>query len=256
MTTSTQHGPVINSDGIEIDRLELSQLVGKYVKLYSPQFPGKVLKPKVISIQDGQIMISGGGETDATNNLVNNQIVVLQFPYKEQEITSNARLRRSAAGRCYLEFGCRVVPLSQRRFKRVYESRSVKLAAIPVRAFSRRSLAALRWVETQSLNFSSGGVMISLPSILERDATVLLNLGVVHELLPPLLLGQVRHCFQFEETGFRVGIEFLVREVLSKQLRPSVLDELPAATKDYTARKREKLNKDILAGKSLDQPVA
>ena len=250
--------PVPKSDlemkGVDITRLDLSRLVGKYVRLFSSQFPGKVLRAKVLSTSDNQILVNSGTDNDMLNTLVNRQKIVIQFPYKGQDVSISARLNRSEGGRSYFRFDEKAVPLSQRKFVRVSTERSVKMAAFPVLTFNRKSLTKLRWLETDSINISSGGVLVGLNGPLERDARLLMNIEFGDELFPQLVVGQVRHSFQSEETSFRVGIEFIVREMLGSAFPQNMIEQLPPVVQSYTGVNREKLNKKILAGKWQTEP--
>jgi hypothetical protein len=241
--------------GISIDRLDLSCLVGNYIKLFSRQFPGKLLRSKVLSANENRVHVNSGGESGLLKSLVTNQKLVVQVPYKDQEISFKARLERTEGGRCYLRFEERAVPLSQRKFLRISDTLTVKLAALPVLTFNRRNLTHLRWVETGTINFSSGGVMISLPGGLERHVKLLLNVDIASELFPPLVAGEVRHCFQSEETAYRVGVEFAVRESVGSMFPRVAIDQLPSAALGYSASDREKLNKRIVAGSPLRSPA-
>lgn len=240
--------------GIDISRLDLSRLVGKYVRLFSSQFPGKVLRAKVLSASENQILVNSGTENDLLKTLVNRQKIIVQFPYKGQDVSINAQLNRSEGGRSYFVFDKRAVPLSQRKFIRVNVQRSVKMAAFPVLTFNRKSLTKLRWLETGSINISSGGILVGLNGPLERDARLLMNIEMADELFPQLVVGQVRHSFQSEETSFRVGVEFIVREMLGSAFPQTMIEQLPPVVQSYTGVNREKLNKKILAGKVHADP--
>jgi hypothetical protein len=237
--------------GIEIGRLELSCLVGQHIKIYSSQFPGKDLRPRVLSITENQILVNSAGDAELLNSLVNNQTVIMQFPYKGQTVAINAQLKRSDGGRCYFIFDEKATPLSQRKYRRISGDCAVKLAAFPTLTFTRKHASHLRWVETAAVNFSSGGVLVELPTLLEPDAKLLLNVGISNELFPPLVLAKVRHGYSHQENRFRIGAEFLVRENISRQLSDAVIRQLPAVVVQYTARDREKLNKQIMAGTTL-----
>ena len=241
--------------GIDISRLDLSRLVGKYVRLFSKQFPGKVLRAKVLSTSEHQILVNSGTDNDMLNTLVNRQTIIIQFPYKGQDVSINAQLNRSDGGRSYFVFEERAVPLSQRKFVRVNAHRSVKMAAFPVLTFNRKSLTKLRWLETDTINVSSGGLLIGMSGPMERDARLLMNVEMHDELFPQLVVGQVRHSFQSEETSFRVGIEFVVREMLGSAFPQNMIEQLPPVVQSYTGVNREKLNKKILAGSIQTEPV-
>ncbi len=238
--------PSTNQGSVSItgELLDLSVLVGHEVSLYSDQFPGKPLRGRVLSCQDKQMVLDGGSRADALGNLVANQTVVLQFTYKGEAISLKAQLRKGTGGRCYFVLEDRVTPLSQRKFRRIDLHRLVRLAPFPKATFfAARTLAQLRWIETEMINFSSGGVLLSLPSFLERDVYLLVHIVLKGNVFPNLILAQVRHCFADEEGKFKGGLEFLVKEQCEKLLPPSTRKALPLAVFSYSAINREKLNK-------------
>ena len=230
---------------VATDRLELTALVGQVVKLYSRQFAGRALGGKVISAGDQRILVAPGGPLDPLTSLVNHQKVVVQFPYKGQEISVNAWLKRSDGGRCYFEFDTKVVPLSQRRFLRVPQECMVRLAAVSLKTSYRQKLGNLRWIESNTDNFSSGGVLLNVPGYLENGVTLLLNIDAREELLPPLVMGRVRYCYQDDDSGYKAGVEFLVKEVTTRLLPPPMLAKLPPVVLNYTVATREKLNRKL-----------
>jgi len=244
----------LDAPAIEIGQLDLAHLVGNYIKLYSSQLPGKMLRSKVLSATHRQILVNAGGEQDILAKLVNRQSVVVQFPYKGQDISVRAQLNRSEGGRCYFELPEKATPLSQRKFLRVSEHRTVKLARLPGGTIGRDGLKRLRWVETETVNYSSGGVLLSLPGSIDRDVRLLLNIDLAEDLLPPLVVGRVRHWFQGDESRVRVGVEFVVREVMARLFPPSSMDRFPEAAMRYSARDREKLNKKIVTGTTPTAP--
>ena len=108
-------------------------------------------------------------------------------------------------------------------------------------------------MQTNSANFSSGGLLLHLPGFLERDVRLLLNVNIVDELFPPLVMGQVRYCYQDPEANHQAGVEFIVREVAQRVFPKSTLTQLPPVVMQYSVMNREKLNKKIVSGVPLKQ---
>ncbi len=234
------------SSAFEMLRLELAELVGREIKLYSEQFPGKELRSKVLAVQDRNLQIFSGGSTSLIENLVNNQNIVMQCVYRGEELAVRARLRRSGGGKCYLHLEEKVTPLRQRRFRRVTLVRPIRLAVFPVNQASRGGLGQLRWVATDTLNFSSGGTMVNLPTALERRSYLLMTVDLQNVAFPSLILGQVCHAYQLDMEPFRTGVEFITREMSSKTIPQDRRRDLPGAIFDYSSADREKLNREIL----------
>lgn len=225
--------------------LDVALLVGRIISVYSEQFPGQELKCRVLGANPKMLEIDSSGNAGLTSNLVNNQSLVLQFPYRGQEITVKAKLRKSDGGRCYLELEDKVTPLSQRQFQRMSTKCSVKLATYPITGSRVRKLTDLRWISTETVNISGGGTLVIIPSVLHVGVLTLLNIESEDIQLPKMILGHVRHCFQMENTQFLAGIEFVVKEIGMKLLSADHRAALPKAVFEYTVRNREKINRDI-----------
>jgi len=236
------------SYGYDFDatRLDLSQLVGFELRIFSDQFPGKELHTKATAVSDRQIHVESGQRFGSLENLVNHQTVVVQFQYRGQEISVKANFQRSNGGRCVLMLGETVTPLRQRRFYRIPMSVTVRLANYPVVGFSQKKLNQLRWIETSSLNFSSGGLMVILPSPLDKSSRLLLNVNPHDIDFPALVLGRVCHCFQGEDLQYRIGIEFITSETVRRTIPPSRISGLPPALFSYDSAVREEVNRIVL----------
>ncbi len=226
-------------------KLDVSCLVGCQVRLYSQQFPGRELRTKILSVTDNQLLADSGTRFDAIDNLVNQQMLVLQFPYRGENISVRARYRRSTGGRCYFVLDDRVTPLSQRRFHRLALASTVRLATYPMVARGAKDLGKLRWIETKSINISSGGLAIEVPSVLEEDVHLLVNVESEELPLPKMLLGKVRHCWSLESPAFHAGVEFITREIACRLFSPDIIRRLPASLFAYRGSDREKLNRAI-----------
>ena len=111
--------------------------------------------------------------------------------------------------------------------------------------FVRKNLGHLRWIETTTVNFSSGGALLEIPSYLERGVFLLIHVDIKGGLLPPLALAQVRHCFSADTGRYNTGVEFVVKEIARKAVSPYVAKELPPTSLNYSVIDREKLNKVI-----------
>ena len=234
--------------GVAAVNLEFSCLVGRVISVYSEQFPGKKMSTKVLAFAEGELLVSGSGGDGLIDSLVERQTLVLQFPYKGQDISVRAKIKRTQAGRCYFVLDNQVVPLNQRRFDRMKMIRPINLAPFPALASSRLEIAKLRWMQTSTENFSSGGTLINLSSFIQPNVYMLIQVDLPEDdLLPSLLLAQVRHCYQAELATFKIGVEFLVGETCSKVLPAHRLQQLPSTVTTYTAKEREKLNTIVRA---------
>lgn len=225
-------------------KLELAELVGRDIKVFSDQMPGKELRSKVLAVQNRMIQIYSGGAS-LIDNLVNNQGVVLQCIYRGEELSIAARFKRLGGGKCHLYLEEKVKPLRQRRFRRVTLVRPVRLAAFPLNQATRQGIGHLRWISTDTINFSSGGAMVALPSGLERRSCLLMSMDMHDVKFPSLILATVCHAAQVDLGPFRTGVEFVVREQSTDLIPSARRRDLPGAVFDYSLQDRENLNRDI-----------
>lgn len=233
-------------DVIDCLQVELSSLVGRDIILFSEQFQGKPLTSKVILANERTVSIDRSGGAGLIDNLIDNQKVVVQFDQKGQRVSVNGRLKRSRGGRCSVILEKEAVPLSRRRFFRCEIPRLVKYAVIPVVTFNPQKVSRLRWIETDSRNFSSGGILISRPSHLGNDSYLLLNIEAKDFGFPALIIGQVRYCYPVDNSNFHVGIEYIINEQKERHFPLSTIKQLPPAVFEYTAARRSKVDKKLV----------
>lgn len=244
------------ADRVQAVQLDLSRLVGHTIKVFSDQMPGREMVTKVLACAAQELQVNNSGSDGLLKNLVNKKPVVLQFPYKGQAISVRATLKRGQGGRCYFELSKQVMPLSQRRFYRVRLVGPVNLAPVPSATVARLDVSRLRWMRTDTVNFSSGGVMLNMSSFVQEGVCMLLHVDVPGaDLLPDLLLAQVRHCHQVDFALYKIGVEFLVRESCRKRLSANRLRQLPPVTLTYSVRNREQLNNTVRAWMQNDNQM-
>lgn len=231
---------------VATDSLELSVLVGHHVLIYSEQFPGVPLRARVVEFRDDILTIDRAGGRRRVDSLVHNQILGVQFEYKGERITVRAQFKRVGA-KCRLIVGPRALVLTRRRFLRVGMSLSAKLAVLPVSNLTADRLKKLRWIQTDTANFSSGGVLIELSSYLERGTILLMNIHQEEFDFPVLITGRVRHCHQMAIGQYGVGVEFIVEETKLSLFPETTVRSLPRAVFEYDSKKRLWLNDQIAA---------
>jgi len=229
---------------IKISSLDLSQLVGFQVKLYSKQFPGKELYARVVGAAGQRLIVEGGAPTDPVYNLVNHQAVIVQFAYRNEQISVCARLQK-AGGHCALELEESATPLSQRRFHRAEVGYKINLASFSTAGLMGRRLDRLRWMETNVVNFSAGGALINVPTILHDTVRLLINVEQKDFQFPGLVLARVCHGYQYDDLNCRAGVEFVTQETAHKMFSPFQASEMPSVLFSYTSSRRELLNRAI-----------
>lgn len=228
------------------EQIDLSSLVGREVILYTEQFRGRSLKTKVVMVSGDVLSVDRSGGSGMIDCLINNQRAVVQFDYKGQRISVDARLKRTSGGKCSLALGAKMTPLSRRRFKRFDINRQVRCAVMHTSNFTAMDISRLRWIETESINFSSGGVLICLPKQLTRENYLLMNIVAEDFDFPALLVGQVRYSYPVDRFHYRIGNEFIIDEVKDQHFSLTAIKSLPAVIFQYTADQRSDLNKKLI----------
>ncbi len=227
--------------------LEISLIVGRSVVLLSDQMPGKPLQAKVIQAGRMSLSIDRGGQEGLIDSLVSDQDVTVRFNYKGQLVSVPAVFKKSATGKGSLVLGVRATALTRRRFARLNLVQPVKLAMLPSPPPQQHKIARLRWLETDTINCSSGGMLIDLSSFLEELCYLIMNIQLGRSLMPPLLLGQVRHCQESGIGHFHIGVEFIIDDVKTRHFPLSTLKNLPPVVFEYTAVRRDELNRQLSA---------
>jgi hypothetical protein len=245
MTTDTEVKPTPTEERA-LD-LDLAELVGRTVTLFSEQFPGRPLRSRVMAARDGEVSIDRSGTDGRIDNLVSNQEVVMKFEYHGQAVATQAMLKRRQGGQCHIVIGERVVPLSKRKYRRMDLRCRVRLAALPRTQLQPRKLSELRWVETDTINLSSGGTLVTMNSYLEPGVYVVINIDLGHLGFPLLLAGCVRHCFQRSDGEYCAGIEFIIQEKREDHFSSTSLRQLPNNLFRYSDSDRRALNREIIA---------
>jgi c-di-GMP-binding flagellar brake protein YcgR len=243
------NGPVMTpaTADVEIDlsQFDFSSLVGREIVLFSEQFPGRPLPSRVTSTLDGALTIDKSGSNGTIDSLVHNQPVTIQIDYKGQKIAVQTLLKRGAGGKCTLLLGEKVKPISRRRFCRIPCEVQVKLAILPSSGLEGTSIAKLRWLETTSLNFSAGGLMLRLHAGLDSRSHLIMNVVPPQMSFPALVIARARHSHSADVNVYHVGIEFLTKESLGETMTPHALRGIPSSVTDYTAVARIRLNKVV-----------
>jgi hypothetical protein len=241
---SDAHNSTARCD-VRVQSLDLSQLVGFQVRVFSKQFPAKELYVRIGAAVAQRLVAESSQRNEVIDNLVNHQTVVLQFSYRGEEITVRAKLQKSGGGRCAFDLEDKATPLSQRRFHRVALTHKINMAPFPATGVLGRKLDRLRWMETDLVNFSAGGALVTVPTVLHDTVRLIVNVQPAKFEFPTLVLAKVRHGYQYDDISCRAGIEFITREQAEKQLSPFQMAEMPSVLFTYPNHRRDNLNRVI-----------
>jgi len=231
--------------GFSVPHLDVSHLVGHTIMLFSEQFPGKPITCRVVHAKSREIELDSLSSQSTVANLVNNQKIVVCFPFEGQSISVQALLRKSDGNRCILLLDKQAVPLSQRRFERYPCNWQIKLATYPLTGSRPRQLNELRWFETESVNLSGGGALIVLPGFLNEGVMVLVHLASTSISLPSILLGQIRHCYELARSRYLAGIEFITSDIGRSIVPADRRSVFPASVFEFTELERKRIDREL-----------
>jgi hypothetical protein len=229
---------------IRVSGLDLSQLVGFQVRLFSKQFPGKEVYARVVAAAGQRLTTESSSPNDPLYNLVNHQQVILQFTYRGEQVSVRAKLQKSG-GHCAFDLEETATPLSQRRFYRADLHYKVNLAPFTAGGLMSSRLDRLRWMETTAVNFSAGGALINVPTILPDTVRLLINIEQGDFRFPALVMAKVCHGYQHDDLTCRAGVEYVTQEQANRMFSPYQMSELPPVLFSYTGTRREQLNRAI-----------
>lgn len=232
---------------ISLGELDLSVLVARELALFSDQYPGREIRVRVLSVQERQLLVDGPKAGSLFESLIDQQVVVVQFTYKGELIGTRAKVRRGVNNRCSIILEESIAPLTQRRFRRIVLERPVRLAPFPMSTYARRNFSRLRWIDCRMINFSSGGMLVEMGSMLDPQMFVLVHAAVGYSPFPPLILAQVKHLANARSGRFQIGLEFVTAERCRSEIPTTTRLELPEVVFSYHARDREQLNRRLQA---------
>ena len=89
-------------------------------------------------------------------------------------------------------------------------------------------------------------MLIDHSSYMDNLTCVLTNIELEVVLIPSLVIGLVRYCYQASIGHFNIGIEFLVCDILEKHLPHNIVKNLPPVVFEYTSAKQQELEMQFM----------
>ena len=236
-----------NNGGTAVSEITLdySALVGHDVVLFTEQYKGQPVRSRVVMVGEGCLSIDRGGSYGVVDSLVNNQKVVVQFRYKSQLVSVDAVLKRSDGGRCNVMLEDKVTPLTRRKYRRIVLRTPVKSSVMPSMILEPNRLSRQRWVAIFAQNFSSGGILLSMPARIEQGTNLLLNIELENFDFPALVIGKVKYSNLGKDGRYDTGVEFIVNEEKNQHFDTTLLRKLPGVLFEYDAARRRDLEKEL-----------
>jgi c-di-GMP-binding flagellar brake protein YcgR len=233
----------MSSDTIVINSrdIDYTGLVGRKVSIVTEQFPGKMLSAKVLAITNNALVIDRSGSSGLVNQLVARQNLEVRFDYKGEPVVFTSTVSSPQEGRLQLPIAPDVRPLVRRRFVRFDLEKDIRLTYFDDKHIKTARLNKLKWLETFTANIGGGGLLAVMPTILDNDNYLIINLGFDDLDIPHLMLGRVCHCQKDESKKFLVGVEFVTREYHKEVLPSSLTRNLPPGVFMFDNKARIKL---------------
>lgn len=229
---SNQPSCTTDSGPIHISDLDLSELVGREITLYTDQYPGHPMKCRTV-LAEGERLVVDHGDAGRVAGLVPNQQVKLRVSYRKQDVFLHAVLKHHTGGGYTMILSEQVEPLNGRKFHRLPLVRPVRLSIFPGSLSGSGNLSRRRWLETTIGNICAGGAAIRLVSQLQARSYLLLSIDLEIENFPALVVGQVRHSNLSANYGYETGVRFLTASMIERHLPMSMVHSLPAAVTEY-----------------------
>jgi c-di-GMP-binding flagellar brake protein YcgR len=214
---------------INIEEVDAGNLIGQELKIQNEQFPGKILKSKVVGVSNDAVIIDRSGSSGLVNELINNQPVIVYLEYKDEPVSFNSRIIIPHRGRMQIPLPAQLIPTIAREFPRFPMVLNVKLACFSGNFIASTRLNKLKWIETTTINISGGGVLVQVPSALEEGFFMILHLGLEELELPRLVLARVCHCRLSGKFRYMAGVQFITRENYKDLISRELIRNLPPA---------------------------
>jgi len=132
-----------------------------------------------------------------------------------------------------------------RQYTRCDSNFSVKCAILPKMTIHPLRFNRLRWLQTQSINFSSGGILVNLPEKINIGSYLLLNIETEIDYFPDITVGQVRYCIHKRPFEFNTGLKFIINENKEIHFPSLTINRLPKDFFEYDNFKRNKIENKI-----------
>ena len=132
-----------------------------------------------------------------------------------------------------------------RQFTRCDSNYSVRCAIMPKMTIQPKRFNRLRWYQTESSNFSSGGILLTLPEKMKVGSYLFLNIETDIDIFPKITIGQVRYCIQKGPFEFDAGLKFIVNENKDNHFRSLTINRLPEDFFEYDNQKQNTIENKI-----------
>jgi hypothetical protein len=132
-----------------------------------------------------------------------------------------------------------------RQFTRCDSNYTVKCAIMPKMTLQPKRFNRLRWHQTESSNFSSGGILLILPEKIKVGSYLFLNIETDIDIFPKVTIGQVRYCICKGPFEFDTGLKFIINENKENHFRRLTINRLHKDFFEYDNQKQNTIESKI-----------
>jgi len=222
--------------------IDHSEFMGRELKLHTGQFPNRTLTTRIVAVNGRNLMIDRSGSGGLVDDLINNQEIEVSLSYRGEPVIFKSKIAVPKKGRLIIPLAENVFPQLRRAFERVSIIKDVKLTYFDNVSISSARLNKLKWIETESVNISGGGILVEVPANLGDDYFMILHLELEGIEIPRLLVGRIRHCQLRGTHQFCAGVEFMIKENYREKLPKNLLRNLPASLFDFNDDFRRRID--------------
>ena len=230
----------------DLGLIDLNALLGHKVRVSLSGDDSRSQLFKVIRISANKITLDSrilDEEFSAFNS--ENQVKVL-FSYKNQKFTAEATCT-FIHGKRMLILKNRITTLNRRRFSRFNIEAGVEFAILPKRNFSSEEITNFKWFKSQTIDISSGGMMLSIRNFLNSNSYLILNSNLKEYLIPETVVAQIKYNFRNINSKNSIGMEFILNEDKEKHFPDTSFSAMPRELFKYDKLTRDLINAKLIA---------
>lgn len=230
----------------DLELIDLNALLGHKVTVSLARNDNESQQFKVLRVSGNKITLDNR-KMDVDHSYFNhdNEVKVF-FYYKEQRFAVDATYTFSLNKRLLI-LKNRITPLNRRRFPRFNISSRVEVAILPKRNFSTEEIESFKWFKTDTVDISSGGMMLTIRNFLNSNSYLIVNSNLTEYLIPEILVAQIKYNFRNNDSKSSIGMEFILNEDKQKHFSESFFSTLPEELFKYDKLTRDLVNAKLIA---------
>ncbi len=230
----------------DLELIDLNALLGHKVTVLLARNENKSQQFKVLRVSGNKITLDNRKMDDDYSYFNYDNEVKVLFYYKEQRFAVDATCTFSFSKRLLI-LRNRITPLNRRRFPRFNISSKVEVAILPKRNFSTEEIVNFKWFKSDTVDISSGGLMLTIRNLLNSNSYLIVNSNLQEYLIPEILVAQIKYNFRNHNNKSSIGMEFILNEDKQKHFSESFFSSLPEELFKYDKLTRDLVNAKLIA---------